>query len=105
MGTRTFVGNFTEERADDLADGRFHVNDENFGVISDEEGASAAGWQDSADLHRHDIVLHTHSVCPKFEKTSPATTDTTFRTNTDGALAPRDKANNHDSNFKRHYGW
>src|SRR5581483_202671 len=61
---------FAEEHPDDLSHGRFHVNDKNLLIIPNEERTSTVGRQNSTNLHRHDIILHTHSLWLKFEKTS-----------------------------------
>ena len=46
------------------------LNDEDFLIISDENGASAVGGQDSANLNRHNVVLHTDSLWRCGQKTS-----------------------------------
>src|SRR5205823_644215 len=51
---------------------RLDVDDENLVVVADEQGATAVGGQDPANLDRHHIVLHINSVLRKSENTSPA---------------------------------
>ena len=71
MGQRTFLGGVAEEHADDGAHVRFDVYNEYLVVVAYEQGAPAVSGKNSPNLNRHDIVLHTHIVCPKCQKTSP----------------------------------
>ena len=54
----TFFWFVAEKHSDDRAHLRFDVDDENFFVIADEQRATAVGGENTADLHRHHIVLH-----------------------------------------------
>ena len=55
---RAFLRRLTQEHADDRAHLRLDVDDENLLVIADKQRATAVGGKDSANLHRHHIVLH-----------------------------------------------
>jgi len=68
---RAFLRSVTEEHADDGAHLGLDIDDEDFFVVPDEEGAPAVCRQNTADLYRQYIVLHEHSVLRKMEKTSP----------------------------------
>src|SRR5262249_48162737 len=65
-------GRISQKHADDGAHVRFHVDDENFLVISNEQRATAVGGKNPAYLNRHHVILHTHILGAMPENTSPA---------------------------------
>src|ERR1035437_10101626 len=71
MGQGALLGRFAEEHADDRPHVRLHVDDEHLFVIAHEERASTVGGQDTADLDRNHIVLHSHSLGRNFRKNKP----------------------------------
>src|SRR4051812_35613889 len=70
MRERPLFWGIPKKHSDDDAHIRLHINDEYLFVIPNEQCASTVGGQDSANLDRHHIVLHIHSVLRYDEKTS-----------------------------------
>src|SRR5690349_19615857 len=62
MGQWPFLGSIAEKHADDSAHVRFNIDYKNFLVVAHKQRTPTIGWEDSADLDRHDVVLHDHSV-------------------------------------------
>ena len=65
------LGRLAQEHADDLTHVVLDLNDEDFLVVADKNRAAAIGGQNSADIDRHGIFLHTLSLGEEREKTSP----------------------------------
>jgi ABC-type sulfate/molybdate transport systems ATPase subunit len=46
------------------------LNDKNFLVIPDENGAAAVGWKDSPNFDGQNVILHKYKIGRLFQKTS-----------------------------------
>ena len=66
-----FLGRVAEEHPDHGSHVGLDLDDEDFLVIADEDGASAVRRQDAANLDRNDVFLHAFSLCSSRQKTSP----------------------------------
>lgn len=72
VGEGPFLGGISEEHTDDGAHVVFDLDNEDFIVITDEDGTPAIGGENSADRDRHNISVHGDSVWGEAEKTSLA---------------------------------
>ena len=70
---RAFLRRLAQKHADDRAHLRLDVDDENLFVVAHKQRATAVGGKDSANLHRHHIVLHASNLGHSREKQAPAT--------------------------------
>ena len=55
---RAFLGRLMLEISDNLRHVAFHLNDENFLVISKKDGRTAVGGQNAANLNQSDLRAH-----------------------------------------------
>src|SRR5436190_8274059 len=74
MRQRPFLRRVAQEHADDCPHVVLYLDDEDLLVVADEDGATAVGGEDSANLNGHHVVLHHLTLLPKPQKTSPVNT-------------------------------
>src|SRR6266496_3159443 len=65
------LGCVAQEHANDGSHVVLDLDDEDLLLVPYEDGTTTVGGEYPPNLNRHDIILHTDSVCPKNEKTSP----------------------------------
>ena len=58
MCERAFLGRLTQKISDDLRHIGFHLNDENFLLVSKKDGRTAVGGQDAANFNQSDLSVH-----------------------------------------------